>query len=150
MEELLKTPVVRVAGAGWSSWESWSTCSQSCAKGYRTRRRSCSGPEGKSAPVACRGSPVEYQDCNVQACPGESRQTPETPHGSTLVTAKKKKLQFDFSEIMNERQLLSTFIFSPFISSLCILTCPLKLHDLVCCSDKKTKVSQKQSFIKGF
>lgn len=71
VEELLKTPVVRVAGTGWSSWETWSTCSQSCAKGYRTRRRTCGGPEGKSAPVACRGSPVEYQDCNVQACPGE-------------------------------------------------------------------------------
>uniref|UniRef100_A0A671XJE9 Semaphorin-2A n=1 Tax=Sparus aurata TaxID=8175 RepID=A0A671XJE9_SPAAU len=58
-----------VAGAGWSSWETWSSCSQSCAKGYRTRRRTCAGPEGKSAPVACRGSPVEYQDCNVQSCP---------------------------------------------------------------------------------
>ncbi|XP_040005117.1 semaphorin-5B isoform X1 [Xiphias gladius] len=69
VEELLKTPVVRVAGAGWTSWETWSSCSQSCAKGYRTRRRTCAGPEGKSAPVACRGSPVEYQDCNVQACP---------------------------------------------------------------------------------
>uniref|UniRef100_A0A3B5A0C4 Semaphorin-5A n=1 Tax=Stegastes partitus TaxID=144197 RepID=A0A3B5A0C4_9TELE len=69
VEELLKTPVVRVAGLGWSSWETWSSCSQSCAKGYRTRRRTCAGPEGKSAPVACRGSPVEYQDCNVQACP---------------------------------------------------------------------------------
>ncbi|KAM9347409.1 semaphorin-5B [Symphorus nematophorus] len=69
VEELLKTPVVRVAGAGWSSWETWSSCSQSCAKGYRTRRRTCAGPEGKSAPIACRGSPVEYQDCNVQACP---------------------------------------------------------------------------------
>uniref|UniRef100_A0A3Q2ZV93 Semaphorin-5A n=1 Tax=Kryptolebias marmoratus TaxID=37003 RepID=A0A3Q2ZV93_KRYMA len=68
VEELLKTPVVRMAGASWSSWETWSSCSQSCAKGYRTRRRTCSGPEGKSAPVACRGSPVEYQDCNVQAC----------------------------------------------------------------------------------
>ncbi|XP_032422829.1 semaphorin-5B isoform X2 [Xiphophorus hellerii] len=69
VEELLKTPVVRTAGTSWSSWETWSSCSQSCAKGYRTRRRTCSGPEGKSAPVACRGSPVEYQDCNVQACP---------------------------------------------------------------------------------
>ena len=72
VDDLLKAPAVRSgAGAGWSSWETWSTCSQSCAKGYRTRRRSCSGPEGKSAPAACRGSPVEYQDCNVQACPGE-------------------------------------------------------------------------------
>lgn len=71
VEELLKTPVVRVAGNSWSSWDTWSSCSQSCSKGYRIRRRSCSGPEGKSAPVACRGSPVEYQDCNVQPCPGE-------------------------------------------------------------------------------
>ena len=72
VDDLLKAPAVRsAAGAGWSSWETWSTCSQSCAKGYRTRRRSCSGPEGKSAPAACRGSPVEYQDCNVQPCPGE-------------------------------------------------------------------------------
>lgn len=81
VEELLKTPVVRVAGAVWSPWESWSTCSQSCAKGYRTRRRSCAGPEGKTAPIACRGSPVEYQDCNVQACPGEWRhQSPDCVH----------------------------------------------------------------------
>ncbi|KAK0151269.1 Semaphorin-5B [Merluccius polli] len=70
VDDLLKAPVVRSGGgAGWSSWETWSTCSQSCSKGYRTRRRSCGGPEGKSAPAACRGSPVEYQDCNVQACP---------------------------------------------------------------------------------
>ncbi|XP_077392606.1 semaphorin-5B isoform X2 [Festucalex cinctus] len=70
VEDLLRTPLVRGAGTpGWSSWDSWSVCSQSCSKGYRTRRRSCAGPEGKSAPVACRGSPVEYQDCNVQACP---------------------------------------------------------------------------------
>ncbi|XP_072253656.1 semaphorin-5B isoform X5 [Leuresthes tenuis] len=69
VEELLKTPVLRMAGVGWSSWETWSSCTQSCAKGYRTRRRTCAGPEGKSAPVACRGSPVEYQDCNVQPCP---------------------------------------------------------------------------------
>ncbi|KAI3355722.1 hypothetical protein L3Q82_004310 [Scortum barcoo] len=78
VEELLKTPVVRVGGPGWSSWETWSSCSQSCAKGYRTRRRSCTGPEGKSAPIACQARlwstrtvtcPGEYQDCNVQACP---------------------------------------------------------------------------------
>ncbi|XP_061647675.1 semaphorin-5B isoform X9 [Phyllopteryx taeniolatus] len=70
VEELLRTPLVRGSSApGWSSWDSWSACSQSCSKGYRTRRRSCAGLEGKSAPVACRGSPVEYQDCNVQACP---------------------------------------------------------------------------------
>ena len=75
VEDLLKTPVVRIAGAGWSSWETWSSCSQSCAKGYRTRRRTCATAEGKSSPVSCRGSPIEYQDCNIQACPGESKNT---------------------------------------------------------------------------
>uniref|UniRef100_A0A6Q2XPY5 Semaphorin-2A n=1 Tax=Esox lucius TaxID=8010 RepID=A0A6Q2XPY5_ESOLU len=55
--------------SGWSSWETWSACSQDCAKGYRTRKRTCAMPEGKPAPPVCRGSPVEYQDCNSHACP---------------------------------------------------------------------------------
>ncbi|XP_031440888.1 semaphorin-5B isoform X3 [Clupea harengus] len=70
VDELLKTPVVRLTGSAWSSWETWSSCTQDCAKGYRTRRRSCSTAEGKGNPSACRGSPVEYQDCNPQPCPG--------------------------------------------------------------------------------
>ncbi|KAL0184623.1 hypothetical protein M9458_020319, partial [Cirrhinus mrigala] len=37
--------------------------------GYRTRKRTCTSAEGKSVPTACRGSPVEYQDCNPQPCP---------------------------------------------------------------------------------
>ncbi|KAF7647543.1 hypothetical protein LDENG_00170820 [Lucifuga dentata] len=75
VQELLDTPGIRVADAGWSSWETWSSCSQSCSKGYRTRRRTCTGPEGKSSLNTCRGSPVEYQDCNIQACPGEPGHT---------------------------------------------------------------------------
>ncbi|RXN31360.1 semaphorin-5B-like isoform X1 [Labeo rohita] len=66
VEELLKTPGVRLTGSGWSSWEMWSACTQECAKGYRTRKRTCTSAEGKSVPTACRGSPVEYQDCNPQ------------------------------------------------------------------------------------
>ncbi|XP_026073505.1 semaphorin-5B-like isoform X3 [Carassius auratus] len=70
VEELLKTPGVRLTGSGWSSWEMWSACTQDCAKGYRSRKRTCTSAEGKSLPAACRGSPVEYQDCNPQPCPG--------------------------------------------------------------------------------
>ncbi|CAM4601613.1 unnamed protein product [Leuciscus chuanchicus] len=70
VEELLRTPGVRLTGSGWSSWETWSTCTQECAKGYRTRKRTCTSAEGKSVPTACRGSSVEYQDCNPQPCPG--------------------------------------------------------------------------------
>ncbi|KAI2663231.1 Semaphorin-5B [Labeo rohita] len=56
-------------GAAWSSWETWSTCSKECSKGFRTRKRSCATPDGKSTPFACSGAPVEYQDCNIQPCP---------------------------------------------------------------------------------
>ncbi|XP_041940594.1 semaphorin-5B isoform X4 [Alosa sapidissima] len=70
VDELQKTPVVRLTGSTWSSWETWSACTQDCAKGYRTRRRFCSTAESKSNPSACRGSPVEYQDCNPQPCAG--------------------------------------------------------------------------------
>uniref|UniRef100_A0A672L385 Semaphorin 5B n=1 Tax=Sinocyclocheilus grahami TaxID=75366 RepID=A0A672L385_SINGR len=71
VEELLKTPGVRLTGSGWSSWDMWSACTQDCAKGYRTRKRTCTSAEGKSVPTACRGSPVEYQDCNPQPCQGD-------------------------------------------------------------------------------
>ncbi|XP_051998739.1 semaphorin-5B-like isoform X3 [Xyrauchen texanus] len=70
VEELLRMPGVRLTGSGWSSWEMWSACTQDCAKGYRTRKRTCTSIEGKSIPTVCRGSPVEYQDCNPQPCPG--------------------------------------------------------------------------------
>lgn len=65
-------PGVRLTGSGWSSWETWSTCTQECAKGYRTRKRTCTSAEGKSVPTTCRGSSVEYQDCNPQPCPGNT------------------------------------------------------------------------------
>ncbi|XP_036807640.1 semaphorin-5B-like isoform X1 [Oncorhynchus mykiss] len=62
---LLRQP----GGTRWSPWETWSTCSQECAKGFRTRKRTCASAEDKSSPSACSGSPVEYQDCNSQPCP---------------------------------------------------------------------------------
>uniref|UniRef100_A0A671K284 Semaphorin-5B-like n=1 Tax=Sinocyclocheilus anshuiensis TaxID=1608454 RepID=A0A671K284_9TELE len=72
VEDLLRMgrPVTRVQGAAWSSWETWSACSNECSKGFRTRKRSCATPDGKSTPFACSGAPVEYQDCNTQTCPG--------------------------------------------------------------------------------
>uniref|UniRef100_A0A672QBC2 Semaphorin-2A n=1 Tax=Sinocyclocheilus grahami TaxID=75366 RepID=A0A672QBC2_SINGR len=71
VEDLLRMgrPVTRVQGATWSSWETWSACSKECSKGFRTRKRSCATPDGKSTLFACSGAPVEYQDCNTQPCP---------------------------------------------------------------------------------
>ncbi|XP_075873317.1 semaphorin-5B-like isoform X2 [Nelusetta ayraudi] len=56
-------------GVRWGSWETWSACSQRCSRGFRTRKRGCLGAEGRTNPNSCVGSPVEYQDCNVEPCP---------------------------------------------------------------------------------
>ncbi|MFT7807873.1 semaphorin-5B-like [Arapaima gigas] len=65
VEDLLKSgrPPARGGAAGWSPWETWSTCSKDCARGFRTRKRTC------PSPPACSGSAVEYQECNPQPCP---------------------------------------------------------------------------------
>lgn len=73
VEDLVKTSGRALSlpqGAEWGSWETWSSCSQQCSRGFRTRKRSCSTVEGRTNPSACVGSPVEYQDCNAQPCPG--------------------------------------------------------------------------------
>uniref|UniRef100_A0A3P8TRZ0 Semaphorin-2A n=1 Tax=Amphiprion percula TaxID=161767 RepID=A0A3P8TRZ0_AMPPE len=74
VEDLVKTSgqtQSQPQGARWGSWETWSSCSQQCSRGFRTRKRSCSTAEGRTNPSACVGSPVEYQDCNIQPCPGD-------------------------------------------------------------------------------
>lgn len=74
VEDLVKTSgrtLSQPQGVRWGSWETWSSCSQQCSRGFRTRKRSCSTAEGRTNPSACVGSPVEYQDCNIQPCPGE-------------------------------------------------------------------------------
>ncbi len=73
VEDLVKTSgrtLSQPQGVRWGSWETWSSCSQQCSRGFRTRKRSCSTAEGRTNPSACVGSPVEYQDCNTQPCPG--------------------------------------------------------------------------------
>lgn len=65
-------------GTRWGAWETWSTCSQQCSRGFRTRKRSCSTAEGRTNPSACVGSPVEYQDCNTQPCPGNRNVSPHS------------------------------------------------------------------------
>uniref|UniRef100_A0A1A8U0W5 Sema domain, seven thrombospondin repeats (Type 1 and type 1-like), transmembrane domain (TM) and short cytoplasmic domain, (Semaphorin) 5B n=1 Tax=Nothobranchius furzeri TaxID=105023 RepID=A0A1A8U0W5_NOTFU len=72
VEHLVKTSgrtLSQPQEARWGSWETWSSCSQQCSRGFRTRKRSCSTLEGRTNLAACAGSPVEYQDCNTQPCP---------------------------------------------------------------------------------
>ncbi|XP_033957429.1 semaphorin-5B-like [Pseudochaenichthys georgianus] len=72
VEDLVKTigrTPSQPQGVRWGLWETWSSCSQPCSRGFRTRKRSCSTSEGRTNPSACVGSPVEYQDCNTEPCP---------------------------------------------------------------------------------
>ncbi|XP_027863128.1 semaphorin-5B-like [Xiphophorus couchianus] len=72
VEELVRTSgrtTSQPQGARWGPWETWSSCSQQCSRGFRTRKRSCSTSEGRTNLAACAGSPVEYQDCNAHPCP---------------------------------------------------------------------------------
>lgn len=75
VEDLVKTSgrtLSQPQGVRWGLWETWSSCSQQCSRGFRTRKRSCLTAEGRTNPSTCVGSPVEYQDCNTQPCPGKS------------------------------------------------------------------------------
>ncbi|KAK5604297.1 hypothetical protein CRENBAI_019880 [Crenichthys baileyi] len=72
VEDLVRTigrTMSQPQGALWGPWETWSSCSQQCSRGFRTRKRSCSTLEGRTNLAACAGSPVEYQDCNAHPCP---------------------------------------------------------------------------------
>ncbi|XP_060774363.1 semaphorin-5B-like isoform X1 [Neoarius graeffei] len=62
-------PLTPVQGVTWLPWETWSSCSKECSRGFRTRKRLCVTSDGKSSVFLCSGMPVEYQDCNTQPCP---------------------------------------------------------------------------------
>ncbi|KAI5109464.1 semaphorin-5B [Silurus meridionalis] len=61
-------PMTPVQGVIWLPWETWSSCSKECSRGFRTRKRLCVNPDSKSPAFLCSGTPVEYQDCNTQPC----------------------------------------------------------------------------------
>ena len=72
----------------WTEWAPWSSCSQSCGGGSRTRERNCtSSQDGSALPSlaadsrlfglpsnfqACPGEPEEMEPCGEESCPGEA------------------------------------------------------------------------------
>ncbi|XP_057313717.1 coadhesin-like [Hydractinia symbiolongicarpus] len=62
---------------GWSSWESWSSCSKSCDIGFKRRNRSCNSPEplfgGKECllnnTVGTGLSESHTRECRLRDCP---------------------------------------------------------------------------------
>lgn len=116
VDELIRTPGVRLAGYSWSLWESWSACSQECAKGYRSRKRTCAAMDGKSTPNACRGTPVEYQDCNPQPCPGNTLTYTHAQIWTHRHRSSKCFLHFPSLSVRLVKQLLSPSVLLRFIS----------------------------------
>ena len=55
----------------WGPFGNWSTCSQTCGGGMRTRQRECNNPPPSNGGLDCVGSGLHQRRCNTDACPGE-------------------------------------------------------------------------------
>ena len=54
----------------WSVWGSWGTCSVTCARGLRSRTRTCTNPAPANEGDNCVGGTRGYASCNAGKCPG--------------------------------------------------------------------------------
>ena len=53
----------------WGEYGDWSSCSDTCGGGSRTRTRSEATPASNGGDP-CTGSATETETCNANACPG--------------------------------------------------------------------------------
>ena len=54
---------------GWSDWNEWGICSESCGSGIKKRTRTCSNPLPSNGGVNCVGDNFEEAQCNNANCP---------------------------------------------------------------------------------
>ncbi|XP_066916536.1 coadhesin-like [Clytia hemisphaerica] len=62
------TDVETPTDGGWSTWQSWSSCTKSCGGGARERTRSCTNPRPSNGGQSCTGEKVEESSCNTDTC----------------------------------------------------------------------------------
>ena len=55
----------------WGPFSRWSTCSQTCGGGTRTKQRVCNNPPPSNDGADCVGRGTRQRRCNMNACPGE-------------------------------------------------------------------------------
>ena len=55
----------------WGAFGSWSSCSQTCGGGKRTRHRQCNNPPPSNGGLDCKGRAVRRRKCNKDPCPGK-------------------------------------------------------------------------------
>uniref|UniRef100_A0A7M5TWK8 Uncharacterized protein n=1 Tax=Clytia hemisphaerica TaxID=252671 RepID=A0A7M5TWK8_9CNID len=54
---------------GYSSWSSYSECSEACGDGLMTRKRTCTNPSPAHGGKQCQGASTEEKQCKVKECP---------------------------------------------------------------------------------
>ena len=54
----------------WSEWGEYSSCTQTCGTGSKSRTRTCTNPAPSGGGSKCVGSSSETADCNSNTCPG--------------------------------------------------------------------------------
>ncbi|XP_045181648.2 uncharacterized protein LOC123540580 isoform X2 [Mercenaria mercenaria] len=62
-------PKEKEQDVGWSLWENWGSCTNSCGSGVRTRSRSCTNPSPSLTGRSCTGDYTDVSTCNRKACP---------------------------------------------------------------------------------
>ncbi|KAJ8318266.1 hypothetical protein KUTeg_003357 [Tegillarca granosa] len=54
----------------WSTWNSWSECSENCGTGFHYRDRTCTQPAPANGGKLCQGPGSETIACFNGPCPG--------------------------------------------------------------------------------
>lgn len=65
-----------VVNGGYSPWQEWSPCSETCGNGQQNRMRMCNNPVPSNGGADCiaigLGQPTETKACYLQVCPGRT------------------------------------------------------------------------------
>ena len=56
---------------GFGLWSAWTTCSQTCGTGTKSRTRSCDSPVPNYNGQNCTGDYSQAISCKITSCPGE-------------------------------------------------------------------------------
>ena len=61
-----------IVNGGWSRWEDWSPCSETCGeRGFQMRSRTCNNPRPQHGGLPCAGSQQSVQKCREPPCAGK-------------------------------------------------------------------------------